>query len=190
IAHRGRVNYTRVSSSSAQVLATLVPPFSPLESVGAPPERASLPVSHTDIPLAISNKTGQGGSLYFPFSLSALINEYKLGEHYQLLKNAIDMTLGQGRFIEVTPIQGLQVTLFENNNKLLIHLVNGVGRRPLAHSVPLLDLEVKLGVSDSPAKEVKSLISGQTLRCISDQERLTITLPRLDVWECIMVELE
>jgi hypothetical protein len=190
IAHRGRVTYTKASGPSAQVLATLVPPFSPLESVGAPPERASLPVSHTDIPLAIINKTGKGHTLYLPFSLSGLINEYKLGEHYQFLTNAVDMALGRDKFIEVTHVQGLQVTLFENQGRLLIHLVNGVGRRPLATTTPLHHIEVRLRLNGTQVKEVKQLISDQTLDSNADQEHVTITVPRLDVWECIMIQLE
>jgi hypothetical protein len=188
IAHRGKVVYCKPIGADTEVLATLVPPFSPLESVGAPPERASLPVSHTDLPLALWNPSGKGYAMYLPFSLSHLINEYKLGEHYQLLSNAIDMALGEHKWIEISSIQGLQMTLFEKGNALLIHLVNGVGRRPLATNIPLHDIVIKLRIEHKSVKEVSQLISGKTLRYQADDGKLTISVPQLDIWECLWIE--
>jgi hypothetical protein len=190
IAHRGKVLYVEPNGTDVQVLATLVPPFSPLESVGAPPERASLPVSHTDLPLAIWNAAGNGHVLYMPFSLSHLINEYKLGEHYQLLSNAIDMALGEDKFIEVSNYQGLQMTVFEKNNTLLVHLVNGVGRRPLATNIPLHEIEVKVKLDGRKVKAVRQLILDQPLSFESNGNKLVVTVPKLDIWECLCIELE
>jgi hypothetical protein len=188
IAHRGKVVYVKPVGADTQVLATLVPPFSPLESVGAPPERASLPVSHTDLPLAIWSPAGKGHALYLPFSLSYLINEFKLGEHYQILSNAIDMALGEDKFIEVSNYQGLQMTLFEKNNTLLVHLVNGVGRRPLSTNIPLHQIEVNVRLNGKSVKAVRPLISEQPLSFESDNGKLTIKVPKLDIWECLLIE--
>ncbi|SDD89819.1 Hypothetical glycosyl hydrolase 6 [Paenibacillus sp. UNCCL117] len=191
IAHRGRVVYCRPESASCRVLATLVPPFSPLESVGAPPERASLPVSHTDLPLALLNRTGTGGVLYFPFSVSHLINEYKLEEHYKLVENGIHLALGEERLLRITSYQGLQVTLFRKDGDLLLHLVNGAGRRPLRTTLPLHDLEVELLVEHpSGTYRVQPLIEGQELASRIEEGRLRFTVPRLDVWECIRISLD
>jgi hypothetical protein len=188
IAHRGKVIYSRPAGEHTQVLATLVPPFSPLESVGAPPERASLPVSHTDLPLAIWNPSGKGHAMYLPFSLSHLINEYKLGEHYQLLSNALDMALGEDKFIEISNVQGLQLTVFEKANTLLVHLVNGVGRRPLSTNIPLHDIILKLKLEDRSVQAVRQLISGQALSYEILEGKLTIHVPQLDIWECLLIE--
>jgi hypothetical protein len=190
LAHRGKVVYTRPMGEQAQVLATLVPPFSPMESVGAPPERASLAVSHTDLPLAIWNAYGKGHAMYLPFSLSRLINEYKLGEHYQLLANAIDMALGEEKFIEVSSYHGLQLTVFEKENTLLVHLVNGVGRRPLATNIPLHDIEVKLSTRGRSVKEVRQLLSGKALRHETIDGKLIIKVPLLEIWECLLIEFD
>ncbi|WP_248926968.1 alpha-amylase family protein [Paenibacillus hamazuiensis] len=191
IAHRGKVVYCRPDGAGCEVLATLVPPFSPLESVGAPPERASLPVSHTDLPLALLNRYGQGTVLYMPFSLSHLINEYKLGEHYQLLENAIGIGLGETRELRVTGYHGLQATLFAKGNNRLVHLVNGVGRRPLATAIPLHDIEVELRLpADAKVTQVRQIISGSPLEYRVEQDRLFLTVPRLDVWECLLVECD
>ncbi|WP_274653114.1 alpha-amylase family protein [Paenibacillus humicola] len=188
IAHRGKVVYCR-PAGSADVLATLVPPFSPLESVGAPPERASLPVSRTDLPLAVRNRRGRGTVLYFPFSLSALINEFKLGEHYQLLANAVVTGIGGERDMEVSFMQGLQVTMFKKEGAVLIHFVNGAGQRPLAASVPLHDIEVKLRLPGAgKVTAVKLLISETEPAYQAEHGILRITVPKLEVWECLLVE--
>jgi hypothetical protein len=190
LAHRGKVVYTRPAGANTQVLATLVPPFSPMESVGAPPERASLAVSHTDLPLALWNPAGKGHAMYIPFSLSHLINEYKLGEHYQLLSNAIDMTLGDDKLIEVSSYQGLQMTMFEKGTTQLVHLVNGVGRRPLANNIPLHEIELKLRLNGRKVKAVRQLISGEPLTYAANDGKLAITVPKLDIWECLLIEFE
>ncbi|WP_159887597.1 beta-galactosidase [Paenibacillus puerhi] len=192
IAHRGRVAYCRPAGDSCRVLATLVPPFSPLESVGAPPERASLPVSHTDLPLALLNRIGDGGVLYFPFSISHLIHEYKLEEHYKLVENSVNLALGEERLFKITSYPGLQVTLFRKENELLLHLVNGAGRRPLATSLPLHNLEVELRMEQPSAGacRVQRLIEEQELPGRIEGGRLRFAVPLLDVWECIRITTE
>ncbi|TDF96259.1 hypothetical protein [Paenibacillus piri] len=192
IAHRGKVAYVTPAGERTQVLATLVPPFSPLDAVGRPPERASLPVSHTELPLALTNKIGRGIALYMPFSLSHLINEYKLVEHYQLLANAVDYALGDEPLIEVTHMPGLQITLFEKEGHVLIHLVNGAGRRPLTANIPLTQIEVKLRLpGGGRVKAVQQLISGEALSYRTDEAgAVSFTVPSLLVWECLRVETE
>lgn len=185
IPHRGRVVYCRPLDGT-RVLATLVPSFSPLESTGAPPERASLPVEHTDIPLVLLSEAGQGRVLYAPFSLSALFDEFKLGEHYQLLNNIVETMTGEARLLRTSPIIGLQATLYRNGEGLLLHLVNGTGRRPLANAVPLHGIEVRLNATLLPnAASVSGLLENGELPFEYKDGELTFTVNRLDVWDAI-----
>ncbi len=197
IAHRGRVIYTR--PERAETLATLVPPFSPLESVGAPPERASHAVDRTDIPLLMRSTAGKGRAWYFPFSLSHLINAYRLGEHYRLIGNVLDAALGGDRLLRVTPYPGLQATAYRiaqlsqahgQGQGLLVHLVNGAGRRPLAAALPLheveLDIRLPEGVEASGVC-VEALLGGVSLPYSIAEGRLRTTVKQLDVWECLAI---
>ncbi|MDD9267175.1 family 10 glycosylhydrolase [Paenibacillus sp. GCM10023248] len=188
IAHRGKVVYTRPADAGTEVLATLVPPFSPMESVGAPPERASLAVSHTDIPLALLAASGQGRALYFPFSLSHLINEFKLDEHYQLLANSIDLALGEEKLLETSHYQGLQVTAFKKDDNLLVHLVNGAGRRPLSTHLPLYGIHAKLRLNGRSVKSVRPLIGEEPLEYSVSEGMLHVRVPELQIWECLLIE--
>ena len=188
LAHRGKVVYCK-PKDGVKVLATLVPPFSPLESVGAPPERASLPVARTDIPLCTMNPYGQGIALFLPFSLSHLINEFKLEEHYMLLANVIDTLLGEDKFIEVTNYQGLQLTVFKKGRQFIIHLVNGAGRRPLTTNIPLYHIKIKLKLSPGESvHRVRRLISDRDAMFIQEGQQLEVTLPELKVWESLLIE--
>ncbi|MFD2331136.1 hypothetical protein ACFSR7_17945 [Cohnella sp. GCM10020058] len=189
IALRGAVYYAQPTAETA-VLATLVPPFAPLECVGAPPERASLPVIRTDLPLALHRRSGLGGFLYFPFSLSGMLNEFKLGEHYQLLANAIDLALGEDKLVEITNYQGLQVTLFERDDYVLVHLVNGAGRRPLATNLPLHDISLKLRLPGRRVADVRRLIAEDALPYSEVDGVAVIDVPKLEVWECLLVRTE
>lgn len=189
IPQRGEVVYCR-ANQDAEVLLTLVPPFSPLESVGAPPERASLPVSHTDIPMCILNHYGKGKVVYFPFKLSFLINEFKLNEHYVVLSNAIKLLLGEDNMITVSSIQGLQVTVLEREQGYLINLVNGVGRRPLSTNIPLHDIKVKVKLDNGHiAREVKQLIDSKVIDFEQDGGYVEFSIDRLDVWEVLSIEV-
>lgn len=189
IAHRGNVVYC-TAKDGVKVLATLVPPFSPLESVGAPPERASLPVSHSDIPLCTINNYGQGKVLFLPFSLSHLINEYKLEEHYILLSNTIDILLGEDKFIQVSNYQGLQLTVFKKEQHIIVNLVNGAGRRPLSSNIPLHDITITLQLkSHEIVQKVRGLISDQELVFTQKGQNLVFTLSELKVWESLLIEL-
>lgn len=199
IAHRGRVQYVKqADGADCRVLATLVPPFSPMESVGAPPERASLPVSRTDLPLAILHRPeiapsspSPGGTLYFPFSLSRLVNEYKLEEHYRLAENGIGLALGEKALIRITPVTGLQLMVFRKGTDLLLHFVNGAGRRPLTSTIPLHGIEVELSLKElqwSGVRELVPLLSGQgPLPSTTENGLLRFTLPPLDSWECVLL---
>jgi hypothetical protein len=187
IPHRGAVAYCRPKDDQTQVFATLVPPFSPVEGAGAPPERASLAVSHTDIPLIMRCNHGTGSFLYFPFQLSWLANQYKLAEHFQLISNAIDMLLDEEKRLEITHYQGLQASLFRKENKIFIHLINGAGRRPLTLNIPLVDIKIKLK-TEGTVMQVKLLITDKNIPFVETNGHITFEITRLDVWDCVVVQ--
>lgn len=185
IAHRGRVTYCHPIADT-EVLATLVPPFSPLESVGAPPERASLAVSQTDLPLITSHASGKGRVLLLTFSLSSLLNEFRLGEHYLLLQSLIRYLNQEGPEIDVSHSPGLQVSSFRKENGLLIHLVNGCGRRPLTANVPLHGLTVTVKQDPKqPFVKAEALQANQELQIVQEGGYIKMHLPPLSLWETL-----
>ena len=184
---RGQVVYCH-PAAEAQTLFTLIPPFAPMDVVGRPPERASIPVPHTDIPLLIRHACGEGEVLFLPFSLTDLIRDYKLYDHYHLVGRLADALLGRRR-LEVSGPSTIHVTSFGKEKAQLIHLVNETGERPLRETVPVLDIRLSLAIPEGASvKAVRATLEGQTVTCGEKDGRLEILLPRLDVWQMIVVE--
>ncbi|GIN07882.1 alpha-amylase family protein [Shouchella clausii] len=188
IAYRGHTVYCKPQVGS-EVLATLVPPFSPIESVGAPPERASLAVERTEIPLITHKKMGEGRVLFLSFSLSELINQFRLNEHYTLLDNIVKYAIDTSLSIEVNHAPGLQVSVFkQQNGNLLIHLVNGAGRRPLTRNLPIHNVEIKVRSSVMKAlTRADAVITGEKLHVEKEGDTLVIQLPILTIWEVLSI---
>lgn len=140
--------------------------------------------------MALLRTLGSGKACYLPFSLSSLIQEFKLEEHFRLFANAVDLLLNNQALVSVTSIPGLQLTVFRNDDFLLIHLVNGAGRRPLSSVLPLHNIEIIVGSGEGcPAGEAEALISGDILKTQMMDGKLKINVPRLNVWECIRIPL-
>lgn len=156
--HRGPTLYT--DAVDAQVLCTLVPPFAPMEAVGAPPERASLPVEKTDIPLLTLRRAGEGRAAAVLFPLSALLSELKLRDHELLVRNLASELLGPALDVRLEPsVRGLQLMDYEaEDGSRLLHIVNGIGQRPLSDNLPL---RVELSLRwQGEAPQVESLLCG------------------------------
>ncbi len=189
IPYRGGVVYCR-KSPDARALLTLIPPFAPLDGVGAPPERASLPVAHTDLPMCIENTFGKGTVVFLPLSVSKLIRGYRLKDHFTLVRNIIYRLLGdKRRFLSSLPA-GVQFTPYRTPaNQLLLHFVNGVGQRPLQDNIPLynVELSVKLGEGERIISAESAFGGEVSFRQVRNV--LHIAIKKLDVWEMIRVSV-
>jgi len=156
-----------------------------LDGVGAPPERASIPTPQTDIPLALLHTQGLGEVLFLPFQLSMLVSKFKLLEHYQLVKNAIDTLRSEESIFDMTPINGIQASLFQNENGLLLHFINGIGQRPLAATTPYHDLTFSLLCPDTAT--IRSCIAEERIKTEVRNGRLYCTLKKLECWDMLEI---
>ena len=188
IAFRGHM-LIGTPAAGAEAALTLVPPFSPPEAAGAPPERASLPAARTDIPLAVDHAFGQGRVLYVSFALSSLFREYRLHEHELLMRNAVRTLLGTETVLETDPISGLQVSLFERGQQLIVHFINGTGRRPLANNLPLPEVNVRLRLSAGRlAASITSVFGGESVPFRQEADKVCFRIPSLQVWDVYVIE--
>ncbi len=187
---RGEVCYV-VPESGTKVLATLVPPFAPYEVVGAPPERASIPVSHTDLPLLLEKKEGAGQVVTIPFSVGRLITEYHLSDHYDLIGNILDAALGEKKDFVVHAPHDVQMTAYNNQNTVLVHFVNEVGQRPLLDNIPVTDIWFSMKVPEGKTvKSVVSVIEETEVTYQTADGRVNVKIPKLTVWDMIQIEME
>lgn len=190
LAHRGVVSYCHPMAGT-KVLATLVPPFAPLDAVGAPPERASILTPKTDLPLCTLHEYGKGKVLFLPFQLSMLAQTFKLYEHYRLIQNCIGCVCENPQLLTMESVNGLQAVAYEKDRFLLVHFVNGIGQRPLTNNIPYYGLEFTIQLKDGERiKSVSTSISSNRLDYQVKGNQLICRLDKLDVWEMVVIEKE
>ncbi len=175
--------------TDTKTLMTLVPPFAPVDGVGAPPERASLCVSHTDLPLCTLRDYKKGRILFLAFESGKLALEYKISDYYQLMNNCLTYMLGNNKQFFMEPVNGLQAVVYGKEDNVMIHLVNGIGQRPLADNIPVFNLKLRVkAISPKKLTGVTSLIGRQNVTWEEKDGYLNINLQRLDIWDMILIQ--
>lgn len=186
---RGQVLYMKPQDNT-EVLATLVPPFAPMDAVGAPPERASMPVSQTDLPLILRHSYQDGIVMTLGFGLSELILDYHLEDHYLLMRNCLDALTGVSKeFIMAETVAGILTTVYHNGQDILVHLVNGVGQRPLISSIPYFNAGFTVKLPEGrTAVTVSAVIEDEAVSWHQEGSQVIVSLSKLSVWNMISIE--
>ncbi len=184
LALRGEVFYAR--TTTAETLATLVPPYVPACEAFTPPERASMLTDHTDIPICTQNRYGQGRVAALTLNLAGLYEEYRLADHLTVLKNLV-VHMSGGLLLQLPMLQGLYATLFADDASLVLHLTNGTGRRPLANATPLHDLAVCL--QTGPVRRVEDVFHQREIPFRCDTQGCHFQVDTLEIWNCYHIEL-
>ncbi|WP_180950927.1 family 10 glycosylhydrolase [Marasmitruncus massiliensis] len=175
----------------AEALLTLVPPFAPPDAVGAPPERASMPVEHTDIPMVLTHRLGKGQVLSIAFPLSRLIEEYHMEDHYWLLRNCLDYLIEERQFEMTRNIAGLFATVYQSGEKLLVHLVNGIGQRPLVGTVSYHDASFTIRLPyGKKVSSVTAAIEKEAVSFTQVEDCVTVTLDQLSIWNMVVIQTQ
>ena len=184
---RGKVGYYQPAKGS-KTLLTWVPPFSPVEFAGLPPERANLPAAHTDVPLCTEHKLGKGKVMFISFEPSLLVRKYGLKDHYDLIGSLVSHMLGQEAMFSLAAPQRVMMTVFGKGSKRMVHLVNGIGQRPLQDTIPCSDLVLTVNLSGKKLKAVTSKIAQQKLETRTNRDTAVIRVPKLGVWDMLLLE--
>jgi hypothetical protein len=181
---RGRVGFCH-AKETAKVLATWVPPFASVATAGFPPERASLPISRTDIPLCVVNEAGN--VMFLPYEPSKLIRVYGMQDMFTMIQGYVEFMLGNAKKIEIKAPRRVMTTVFTKGNTQMIHFVNGMGQRPLQETIPCFDMEVDIQLEGKRVLSVESVIAGIALAFKAKGDKLSIQVPRLDVWDMVKI---
>ncbi len=187
--HRGQTAYCKPLPGT-EVMATLVPPFAPLNSVGAPPERASMLVDRTELPLCLYRQAGSGAVMCLPFMLGGLMGQFRLAEHSRLGRNLVRFMLGGKETFSMKPVNGLEAVCYENGSSLLIHLLNGIGQRPLMDTVEYHGAKFRVRLPEGRrAERVELKLSGDTPLWKQEGDEVTVTVPKLSYWDMVKITL-
>jgi len=160
-------------SSRVDVWAKLALPFAARGGVGKPPERVRKP-EISKWPAVQST----GKAVYFAHAIGRLITRYGLPDHRKLIFAALDH-LAERQRVRVEAPTGVHASLFERGDRLLLHLLNAVGQRPLSDCVPIHDIGISADVTGMRTVPQGIDLKRQTNGCF--------VLEKLDVWQ--MIEL-
>lgn len=186
---RGKVSYCNIEPED-QILMTLVPPFAPYEVVGLPPERASIPVERTDIPMIFRHCCGKGSMTVMAFPISSLFMEYGLSDHLRLVSNLIKDSIGTKLSLRIDAPSDVYTTSYEKGDQVIIHFVNEVGKRPLIDNIPVQDIIISLKLNNKKVVNVESIIEKNEVTYYENDDYLVIKISRLAIWDALVITLE
>ena len=85
--------------------------------------------------------------------------------------------------------------LTEKGNKRALHLINYSGDnfespvRRIEWVAPIYDLKVRIAIPDGKKlKKVSLLTTGKRIRFKTNGEPITVTIPKMEEYECILLE--
>ncbi len=189
LAYRGVTAYTHAVEGT-RVLATLIPPFAPLNSVGSPPERASILVKHTDLPLCTMRSCGKGWVVLFTGRISELADTYRLADFYQIWTNLADMLLGEKRRLRMNFIPGIVANGFRTDRYVMIHMVNMVGQRPLAYNQSVTEFGFRISLPmGRQALSVEGPLHSADFTWLAENSAVTVNVKQLRLWEMFRITL-
>ncbi len=185
---RGKVGFYEPYEDS-EILVTWVPPFAPVNYAGRPPERASLPAAKTDIPLCTVRDYKKGKVMYISYEPSRLVMEYAMQDMYTMIKGYAEYMLKDDKKISLDAPNRIIMTVFEKERSIMVHLVNGVGQRPLQDNIPCRDIKLCIKLDGRDVAGVVSKIEGCKVEYKIENDVLTAAIPILNVWDMLKIEL-
>lgn len=163
---------------------TLVP-----QSRSGPPEKIYWDYE-TGHPGLLHHAHGRGRTTYFPWPVDALFFDHSLPEHRALLVQAVVTAAGRRQVIAEAPPQVEVVVGQRPKGGPVVHLINHSGHQDRSYHDPLLifDVGLSLDLGDAAPTKAQALVAGQALPLARDGGRVSFRLPRLDVFEAIILE--
>jgi hypothetical protein len=163
----------------------LIPPH-----MFGPPERCYY-TQVTDHPCFTVRTYGKGKAIYVPWLPGRLFHRQGYVNTFDFVGDLLSGVAGLAPIGEVlSPM--VEVTRFEkaDGQTQVIHLVNGSGHFGVSFFAPVVmaDLNVVVPMNQTP-KTVRGLVCGQDLAFDVTDGKMTVRVPRLDLFEAIVVTI-
>jgi Hypothetical glycosyl hydrolase 6/Beta-galactosidase trimerisation domain len=168
---------------------TLIPSYPDL-----PMEEVFPRIPKTDIPEVFVRETGKGRVVYFPWDIDRTFWEVLSVDHAKLLRNAVDWAANWPPVATVTGPGVLDVTIWEQEGSMTIHLVNLTNpmmmKGPLREFIPTPPQELSIRfLAGTKVKKVQLLVSGVTPRVQESNGSIRLTIPSIIDHEVIAIDL-
>ena len=134
-------------------------------------------------PAIIINQFGRGKVIYFTYPIGNFYGVDKLVNQERLIGEAIKVLTPQ-QIVEIEAPKTVQMEVFKQRERLIIHLVNNTGdmQRPIGDFIPIFKLKLK--VDKENIKRVISLRDKKELEKVND----SYVLPKLIDYDILVVE--
>jgi len=155
----------------------------------APMLRQYRPLAPETTPAVVVNAFGRGLAVYIAGNIGEHYDSWGIPSHIQLVASALQWLSPPVLQIENAP-ETLEVVLREQAEKrYLMHLINFTGamRRPIRNVVPCFDVRVRF-LSQHRLNSVRLLSTDQALSSTAEDGALQFTIPRVDVYEVVLLE--
>lgn len=182
--------YYEVESDKLETVASFVPAF-PIY----PPEISFMDPDKTDskFPIILAGETGYGGKVvYFAGDIDRRYCEYNMGDHGDLLAQAVKFALQGEETLNVIGKGYLDCRLYRQGNRFILHMINLSG----ANQYPgLLEEEYAVGpflvsvkTEDLPIQKAFMRVSGESVPVFRSGNWITFQVNKIDSQELIVIE--
>ena len=168
---------------------TLIPSYPDL-----PMEEVYPRVEKTDIPEAYVREYGRGRVVYFPWDVDRAFWEVLCLDHGRLLANAVDWATNEERPVTVEGPGVLDVTIWQQQESLTVHLVNLTNpmmmKGPVRELYPVGRQIVRCRLPEGQApRRVQLLKAGGEPAWELQGGMLTVTVPSIVDHEVVAVDI-
>ena len=182
--------FYEVDSDRLKTLATFVPafPIYPPETSFMDPERMD-----SGRPLILAGETGFGGRVvYFAGDIDRRYCQYNLGDHGDLLEQAVRFALAGQETLRVQGKGYVDCRLYRQAGRFLLHLVNlsGANRNPgfLEEEYEVGPFEIAVRAQEFPVERAQLRVRGGSVPVRREGDWFVLALDRLESHELIVLE--
>jgi hypothetical protein len=152
-------------------------------------------VPHTDTPAVYARTFGQGRVVYFPFDLDRTFWEVLSTDHGTVLRNAVAWAFNATQPVTVTGKGMLDVSLWQQNGSITVHMVNLTNpmmmKGPVRELIPSPPQRVTLRLPNGKRlKNFRLLVAGTQPASRAVNTTVTFDIPPIELHEVLALDLE
>jgi len=134
-------------------------------------------------PAILINHFGQGKVIYFTYPIGNFYGVDKLVNQERLIGEAVKMLTPQ-QIVEIKAPKTIQMEIFKQKKRLIIHLVNNTGdmQRPIGDFIPVFGIKIKTNKKN--IKDVFNLRDKKKLEKVNE----SYVLPKLIDYDLVVVK--
>ena len=173
------------SRVQGQVLGKTVLPYTdPGDQTTFASIHSNTPGKWIDNPSIIYNEFGKGKAIWTSFPIETINKDPHRKTFINLIKK---MYAGKFTFESNAP-EPVEITAFlqENNNRYVINCVNA--QENIETPIPIFNFKIELIIGVKQVKKIKSITYGEELIFVKNKDSIEIEIPKLEVFNMIIVE--